>query len=140
MSETIIGRPASEVLEAPAPAVFIHAVAAPTAAAVAAVPAPASAASRGNRDDERLRRYERLLWVALLAHKPRGMPFQGTVLMAFTLSASGAVLEAHVARSAGMAALDRAALAALAAAAPFPPPPPGLTAAQLRFSIPFTFQ
>ncbi|OIQ95363.1 gram-negative bacterial tonB protein [mine drainage metagenome] len=116
--------------------------AAPVAATapVAAVAAPAAAVRRGERDDARLRRYEQQLWAALLAHKPRGLPFQGTVLLAFTLSPAGALQEARVARSAGMAVLDRAALAALRAAAPLPPPPPGLTVAQRHFSIPFTFQ
>lgn len=50
---------------------------------------------------------------------------RGTATIAFTVSASGGLASARVARSSGAADLDNAALTLVRRAAPFPPPPPG---------------
>ena len=84
--------------------------------------------------------YARTLWAQIIGHKPRGVRFQGTVMLSFSLSISGDLLSAEVSRSSGMGSLDQAALGALKDAAPFSLPPEGVTAEQLRFTIPFTFQ
>ena len=84
--------------------------------------------------------YARSLWAQIISHKPRGIRFQGTVMLSFSLSTSGDLLSAEVSRSSGMGSLDQAALGALKDAAPFPQPPPGLSSGQLNFTIPFTFQ
>jgi len=84
--------------------------------------------------------YARTLWAQIISHKPRGIRFQGTVILSFSLSRSGDLLSAEVSRSSGMGSLDQAALGALKDSAPFPSPPPGLSAGQLSFTIPFTFQ
>ncbi|MFD1910801.1 TonB family protein [Halodurantibacterium flavum] len=59
---------------------------------------------------------------------------RGTVLVAFSVSGSGALAQLSVVQSSGSDALDRAALDHIQRAAPFPPPPPG---AQTSFSFEF---
>jgi protein TonB len=90
--------------------------------------------------EEAMQAYARTLWAQIISHKPRGIRFQGTVMLSFSLSVSGDLLSADVSRSSGIGSLDQAALGALKDAAPFPQPPAGLSAGQLSFTIPFTFQ
>lgn len=101
---------------------------------------PAAPATGHAGGEEAMQAYARTLWAQIISHKPRGIRFQGTVMLSFSLSTSGDLLSAEVSRSSGMGSLDQAALGALKDAAPFPPPPPGLSAGQLSFTIPFTFQ
>ncbi len=65
--------------------------------------------------------------------RPRA-PDRGAVTVAFSISRSGALASASIARSSGSAALDRVALDHIRRAAPFPAPPPG---AQTSFSFEF---
>lgn len=64
---------------------------------------------------------------------------QGTVIVRFTVSASGQLLSREIAKSSGSPKLDEAALAALDRAAPFPPFPKGVVNDQLAVSVPFRF-
>ena len=57
---------------------------------------------------------------------------RGTAVVAFSVSSSGGLAKISIARSSGLATLDRAALLVVRRAAPFPPPPQG---AQRSFSI-----
>lgn len=64
---------------------------------------------------------------------------QGTVVVRFTVSASGQLLSREVTKSSGSSKLDEAAIAALERAAPFPPFPKGVVNDQLAVSVPFRF-
>jgi protein TonB len=64
----------------------------------------------------------------------------GTTIVAFGLTSTGALAYARIARSSGSAANDRIAIAAVRGAAPFPTPPAGATPGQLQFTIPYYFQ
>lgn len=64
---------------------------------------------------------------------------QGTVIVRFTVSASGKLLSSEITKSSGSTKLDQAALAALERAAPFPPFPKGVVNDQLAVSVPFRF-
>ena len=104
-------------------------------------PASTTAPATGHASGEdAMQAYARTLWAQIISHKPRGIRFQGTVMLSFSLSIGGDLLSAEVSRSSGMGSLDQAALGALKDAAPFSLPPEGVTAEQLRFTIPFTFQ
>ncbi|MGR3783912.1 MAG: TonB family protein, partial [Albimonas sp.] len=63
---------------------------------------------------------------------------EGEALVQLVVSADGALLSHAIQRSAG-AALDRAAMRAVAAAAPFPAAPAGLGPRQRRFLLPVRF-
>jgi protein TonB len=73
-------------------------------------------------------------------NKPSGSGLRGTAVVAFSISHSGGLTYASLARSSGDVQLDQLAVAAVRSSAPFPLPPAGATSAQLRFSIPFHFQ
>ena len=73
-------------------------------------------------------------------NKPSGGGLRGTAVVAFSISHSGGLAYAGLARSSGDSQLDLLAVAVVRGSAPFPPPPAGATSAQLRFSIPFHFQ
>lgn len=64
---------------------------------------------------------------------------EGTVIVRFTVSASGELLSREITRSSGSAKLDEAALAALERAAPFPPFPQGVVNKEMAVSVPFRF-
>ncbi|WP_039852426.1 energy transducer TonB [Magnetospirillum fulvum] len=87
-------------------------------------------------EDETARRYAETVWRHLLAHRPRGLRLKGSVVLAFTLSRQGAVIQAAIARSSGAETLDQAVLEGLAAAAPFPAPPAVIGDAGLSFTVP----
>lgn len=61
---------------------------------------------------------------------------QGTVVVTFSVSPSGAAAGVRVAQSSGHGVLDQAAMAAVRRASPFPPPPPG---APRSFNVPMRF-
>ena len=63
----------------------------------------------------------------------------GKVTLRFTVSRSGALLDAGIAKGSGIPALDEAALKALRAAGAFPSAPKGLTEASYSFTLPITF-
>ncbi len=61
---------------------------------------------------------------------------QGTVVVSFSVTATGAAAGIRIASSSGHGVLDQAALAAVRRAAPFPAPPPG---APRAFNVPMRF-
>jgi len=68
-----------------------------------------------------------------------GSRMTGTVVVRFTVDASGRVLSREIAQSSGHLVLDNAALASLERAAPFPPFPDGMTREPMIVSAPFRF-
>ena len=68
--------------------------------------------------------------------KPR-LNRSGSARVSFSIGASGALAGASIAKSSGVAALDREALNLIRRASPFPPPPLG---ARTRFSIDIQFR
>jgi protein TonB len=63
----------------------------------------------------------------------------GVVQLAFSLDRQGRVMASHVAKSSGMATLDRLAIATLQRSQPFPPPPADLPGAKFDFTIPIHY-
>lgn len=118
-------------------------VAAPTPApatppAESSLPAD-SAQARRERDD-----YIRALMAALLQHRSyppeaRRQRARGVVQLRFTVGRDGHVLASNVARSAGHAVLDEAALAVLAAADPLPAIPASLGRDTLTVTVPVEY-
>ncbi|MBL8244388.1 MAG: TonB family protein [Rhodanobacteraceae bacterium] len=123
-------------MAAPAP------TSAPTAPDVARATATApghSAQARRERDE-----YIRALMAALLQHRSyppeaRRQRARGVVQLRFTVGRDGHVLASNVARSAGHAVLDEAALAVLAAADPLPAIPPSLGRETLTVTVPVEY-
>ncbi|MFO1069230.1 MAG: TonB family protein [Geminicoccaceae bacterium] len=64
---------------------------------------------------------------------------QGTVTLVFVMDRTGSVLESHVARSSGHAALDAEAAAMLARAEPLPPLPAEVPDERLTVTLPVEF-
>jgi TonB family protein len=60
----------------------------------------------------------------------------GTVLLRFTIARDGRLVEASIAKSSGVPALDRGLLDSLRAASPYPPLPPEIPGAQVTFVQP----
>lgn len=63
----------------------------------------------------------------------------GRVVLSFTVSRSGSLISARVAKSGGHPALDQATLAMARAAAPFPPMPAGMNRASMSFTVPVQY-
>jgi protein TonB len=63
----------------------------------------------------------------------------GRVVLSFTVSRSGSLLSARIAKSGGHPALDQATLAMARAAAPFPPMPAGMNRASMSFTVPVQY-
>lgn len=63
----------------------------------------------------------------------------GVAEIAFSLDRDGRVLESHIARSSGTAALDEEALAVVQRAQPFPPAPPEVPGARITITMPIRF-
>ena len=63
----------------------------------------------------------------------------GTVVVRFTVDASGQVTSREVTSSSGSRALDEAAVASVDRASPFPPVPSGLSRSPLIVSVPFKY-
>ena len=91
----------------------------------------------GNVD---LSSYSAAVRARVARNKPGGLGSVGTAVVNFTVSRSGALGVARIARSSGNAKLDAAALAAVRGAAPFPAIPAASGKSQLAFSIPFSFR
>jgi TonB family protein len=93
-----------------------------------------AAASRGDMD-----RYARDVALVVARKRPKGVGLKGTLTVEFTLSpASGNLLKSTVLKSSGSAKLDGLALSAIEKAK-YPIPPVGMTATQLTYRVPFTF-
>lgn len=84
--------------------------------------------------------YAMLLWQRINANRPRGNLLQGQAVVSFRLDRNGGLLAITIARSSGVATLDRLALRAVRASAPFPLPPDELNDAQLDFAVPVNFR
>lgn len=116
-------------------------VAAPTAPpAPDATPVPVNSARARRERDE----YIRALMAALLQHRSyppeaRRQRARGVVQLRFTLGRDGHVLASNIARSAGHAVLDEAALAVLAAADPLPAIPASLGRETLTVTVPVEY-
>jgi periplasmic protein TonB len=94
----------------------------------------AASASRGDMD-----RFARDVALVVARKKPKGVGLRGAVTIEFTLSpAIGSLLKATVSKSSGSAKLDATALTAIEKAT-YPIPPVGMTATQLTYRVPFTF-
>ncbi len=86
-----------------------------------------------------VRQYGALVRARIARYRPRGSG-RCRVVIAFSLSPSGGLRAARIASSTCSTRLAQAALSSVRRAAPFPRPPAGIRAAQLRFSIPFSFR
>ena len=64
---------------------------------------------------------------------------QGVAMLSFTVSRSGSVLSARLARSSGSAALDGETMAMIRRAQPLPSFPPEITQSSLSFTVPVRF-
>jgi len=64
---------------------------------------------------------------------------QGEATLALTIDRQGRLLSSRIARSAGSAVLDAAALAMLLRAQPFPAPPAGIMDEQLSITVPIRY-
>jgi len=159
-SEPVVAPPTTPIAEAPVaaspapvpPAPVLVAVARapqPVAVPLAAPTAPAApAATSAPMDSAQARRerdeYIRALMAALLQHRSyppeaRRQRARGVVQLRFTVARDGHVLASNVARSAGHAVLDEAALAVLAAADPLPAIPPSLGRDTLTVTVPVEY-
>jgi TonB family protein len=70
----------------------------------------------------------------------RAQNIQGNVLLQFTVSRAGQLVEAHVVQSSGSTLLDAEALAILQRALPLPPPPPETPGDSFVFRLPIHFK
>jgi periplasmic protein TonB len=118
------------------------------AAAVAAVPSsvapiPVLAAERAT-EGAALDAYARTLSAEITRQRrypavARMRGWQGTAVLAITLSPGGAVLKSALSRSSGYAVLDEQALKMVAEASPLPSAPPPLRGRALEFELPVVF-
>ncbi len=89
----------------------------------------------------RVRQYGSLVRARIARYRPRGQTGRKCrVVISFSLSASGYLRGARIARSGCPSPVARACLSAVRRASPFPRPPAGMRPGQLRFSIPFSFR
>lgn len=158
--EPVVAPPPTPVAEAPVEAIPAPVPPAPVLVAVASAPQPvavplaaptapaAPAATSAPVDSAQARReredYIRALMAALLQHRSyppeaRRQRARGVVQLRFTVGRDGHVLASNVARSAGHAVLDEAALAVLAAADPLPAIPPSLGRDTLTVTVPVEY-
>ena len=87
-----------------------------------------------------IRNYGSAIRARIARNKPAGRNGRGSVVVAFALSSSGALISARVISSSGNASLDQSALAAVRRSSPFPAPPAGSSSGELRFTMPFHFR
>jgi len=87
-----------------------------------------------------VRRYAAMVRARIARNSPSSLGQRGTAIVRFSISPSGGLRSVRLTRSSGHIVLDRASLRSVRRAAPFPRPPRGMSAAQLRFSIPFRFR
>ncbi|MBK8069092.1 MAG: TonB family protein [Rhodanobacteraceae bacterium] len=124
----------------PQPVVAPTPVPATPAATTTAISTPGDSAQARRERDE----YIRALMAALLQHRSyppeaRRQRARGVVQLRFTVGRDGHVLASNVARSAGHAVLDEAALAVLAAADPLPAIPASLGRETLTVTVPVEY-
>ena len=94
-----------------------------------------ASASQGDMD-----RYAREVALVIGRNRPKGIGAKGRVTVEFSLSATdGSVQIIKVGKSSGIERLDAVALSVIGKAR-YPAPPAGMTAAQLSFRVPFTFE
>ena len=107
---------------------------------VAALEEKSSGAEQRGGDTTARRVYLGALSKTLERHKvnPRSRQ-SGTVLVRFTVGASGEILSRAVQTSSGSKVLDDAAMAALDRASPFPPIPSNLAPGPIEVQVPFNF-
>ena len=101
------------------------------------------------RDAERIaRRDPKEFWVRQIVarledKKPTGsigLAQPATTRLSFTVGRDGTVVSRTLAKTSGVAAVDKEALAMLDRAQPFPPMPAGMTEPALSFSLPLRFR
>lgn len=91
--------------------------------------------------DRQLRAKDAYLWQVIRKFSQylpdlRGKNEGGTVVLRFVIARDGRLVEAGIAKSSGVPALDRGLLESLRAAAPYPPLPPEIPGAQVVFVQP----
>lgn len=101
--------------------------------------APAAATGQPQREADVAASYAQRLWVHIRAHRPKGLQLQGTAEIGFRIDRRGSLVWARLARSSGIALLDRLALRAVREASPLPAPPQELPDARLEFTAPINF-
>jgi protein TonB len=110
-------------------------------------PAPGKAGAGGTSTEERGRADTSAYQAKLAAHLRRFRTFPpeardkgitGTAIVRFTVTGSGAVSAASLAKSSGAGVLDQAAVAMVRRASPFPPIPSGM-GASLTVNVPVRF-
>lgn len=107
------------------------------AASVRARRGAQSSAGRVSASSGSALNYAALVRSRVASRRPGGGGGRGTVVVAFSVSRSGALNAARIARSSGNSTLDGSVLVAVRGAGPFPPPPAG---ANLSFAMPFYFK
>ena len=70
---------------------------------------------------------------------PSGADGSGTVVLAFTVNRSGAVIGKSITRGSGNHAFDEEALAMVSRASPFPPVPDAIRGSSVHLPIPINF-
>jgi protein TonB len=110
-------------------------------------PAPGTAGAGGKSTEERGRADSSAYQAKLAAHLRRFRTFPpeardkgitGTAIVRFTVTSSGSVSAASLAKSSGAGVLDQAAVAMVRRASPFPPIPAGL-GSSLTVNVPVRF-
>ena len=90
-------------------------------------------------DDTALAAYAAQLRSIILRRQLAGIGTPATTTIAFSLTPSGTLISAEIARPSGVIRLDRAALRLVRDAAPFPPAPPSIPAGSLNFTVAIRF-
>ena len=134
--DEIVREPKPELLEPPHPA------------QIATLDRPEAAVEEHRASDARqaggvttaLQAYRGKLYAHLERKKVNpGSRRTGTVVVRFTVAASGDVISREIAASSGSRILDDAAVASIDRAAPFPPMPSDIASGPLVVSVPFKF-
>jgi protein TonB len=140
-------KPAPKPATKPKPAPRSEQRAASVANEAARGPAPGKAGAGGNSTEERGRADTSAYQAKLAAHLRRFRTFPaearekgitGTAIVRFTVTSSGAVSGASLARTSGAGILDQAAVAMVRRASPFPPLPSGM-GTSLTVNVPVRF-
>jgi len=105
-----------------------------------------SANAQPSRSEARLSRrrllndYRATIRSHLASHKPRGGFGTDTVVVGFTLSRDGSVMNTRILESRGIYHLEQGTLNAVHRAAPYPQPPEPLKGSKFHFAVPFRFE
>jgi protein TonB len=139
--------PPAKPVTKPKPAPRTEQRAASVANEAARGPAPGTAGAGGKSTEERGRADSSAYQAKLAAHLRRFRTFPpeardkgitGTAIVRFTVTSSGSVSAASLAKSSGAGVLDQAAVAMVRRASPFPPIPAGL-GSSLTVNVPVRF-